>query len=106
MTDKISSSHFASRSFDPQSVGPGEGIRVVDLSRLVAGNALSLQLADFGADVIKVEPPEGDALRHWSDNGKSLHWKVYGRNKRSIVLNLREDRRQGGFAPIFSRPPT
>ena len=76
MADKISSSHFAKRSFDPLGVGPGEGIRVVDLSRLVAGNALSLQLADYGADVIKVEPPEGDALRHWRDNGKSLHWKV------------------------------
>lgn len=63
----------------------------MDLSRLVAGNMLSLQLADFGADVIKIEPPEGDALRHWKDNGKTLHWKVYGRNKRSVVLNLRED---------------
>ena len=62
---------------------------MIDLSRLVAGNMLSLQLGDFGADVIKVEPPEGDPLREWQDEGKSLHWKTYGRNKRSIVLNLR-----------------
>ncbi|HUS95867.1 MAG TPA: CoA transferase [Hyphomicrobiaceae bacterium] len=75
--------------FDATRKGPVDGIRVVDMSRLVAGNMLSLQLADFGADVIKVEPPEGDALRHWKDNGKSLHWKVYARNKRSIVLNTR-----------------
>lgn len=88
---EASQSPFARVSFDVSSEGPGVGIRVIDLSRLVAGNALSLQLADFGADVIKVEPPEGDALRHWKDNGKTLHWKVYGRNKRSAVLNLRED---------------
>jgi crotonobetainyl-CoA:carnitine CoA-transferase CaiB-like acyl-CoA transferase len=78
--------------FDASAKGPLEGIRVVDLSRLVAGNMLSLQLGDFGADVIKVEPPQGDPLRDWKDDGHSLYWKTYGRNKRSIVLNLREAR--------------
>jgi crotonobetainyl-CoA:carnitine CoA-transferase CaiB-like acyl-CoA transferase len=76
--------------FDPQAAGPLAGVRVIDLSRLVAGNMLSLQLADFGADVIKVEPPQGDPLREWKEGGHSLYWSVYGRNKRSIVLNLRE----------------
>jgi crotonobetainyl-CoA:carnitine CoA-transferase CaiB-like acyl-CoA transferase len=76
--------------FDASAKGPLDGIRVVDLSRLVAGNMLSLQLGDFGADVIKVEPPQGDPLRDWKDDGHSLYWKTYGRNKRSIVLNLRE----------------
>ena len=76
--------------FDPQAQGPLAGIRVVDLSRLVAGNMLSLQLGDFGADVIKVEPPQGDPLREWKEDGHSLFWQVYGRNKRSLVLNLRE----------------
>jgi len=76
--------------FDPTSEGPLRGIRVVDLSRLVAGNMLSLQLGDFGADVIKVEPPEGDPLRQWKDEGHALFWKVYGRNKRSLALNLRD----------------
>jgi crotonobetainyl-CoA:carnitine CoA-transferase CaiB-like acyl-CoA transferase len=76
--------------FDRNAEGPLDGIRVVDLSRLVAGNMLSLQLADFGADVIKVEPPQGDPLRDWQDDGHSLYWKTYGRNKRSLVLNLRE----------------
>ncbi|RYE07143.1 MAG: CoA transferase [Hyphomicrobiales bacterium] len=76
--------------FDPKAQGPLRGIRVVDLSRLIAGNMLSLQLGDFGADVIKVEPPEGDPLRQWKDEGHALFWKVYGRNKRSLALNLRE----------------
>lgn len=75
--------------FDLHATGPLAGLRVMDLSRLVAGNMLSLQLADFGADVIKVEPPEGDALRDWKEDGESFFWKAYGRNKRSICLNLR-----------------
>ena len=76
--------------FDPTAQGPLAGVRVIDLSRLVAGNMISLQLGDFGADVIKVEPPQGDPLREWKEDGHSLFWKVYGRNKRSIALNLRE----------------
>jgi crotonobetainyl-CoA:carnitine CoA-transferase CaiB-like acyl-CoA transferase len=75
--------------FDPAATGPLDGIRVLDLTRLVAGNMLSLQLADFGADVIKIEPPSGDPLRDWRDGGHELHWKTYARNKRSIVLNFR-----------------
>ncbi|WEJ60100.1 CoA transferase [Devosia sp. FJ2-5-3] len=81
---------FETRRFDPAARGPLESIRVLDLSRLMAGNMLSLQLADFGADVIKIEPPEGDPLRAWKDDGHSLFWKTYGRNKRSVMLNLRE----------------
>jgi crotonobetainyl-CoA:carnitine CoA-transferase CaiB-like acyl-CoA transferase len=71
--------------FQPGASGPLAGVRVLDLSRLVAGNMLSLQLADFGADVIKVEPPSGDPLRDWRDGGEELHWKTYARNKRSTV---------------------
>ena len=76
--------------FDADATGPLAGIRVLDLSRLVAGNMLSLQLADFGADVIKVEPPAGDPLRHWREDGEPLFWKTYCRNKQSIVLDLRQ----------------
>ena len=82
----------------PDHIGPLASIRVVDLSRLVAGNMLSLQLADFGADVIKVESPQsGDTLRHWREvhddypDGYDGWWRVYGRNKRSLALNLRDD---------------
>src|ERR1700730_17653787 len=75
--------------FDPAAIGPLDGIRALDLTRLVSGNMLSLQLADFGADVIKVEPPSGDPLRDWRDGRTVVDWQTYGRNKRSIVLNLR-----------------
>ena len=51
--------------FSPEAAGPLRGVKVLDLSRLVAGNMLSLQLADFGAEVTKVEAPEGDSLRAW-----------------------------------------
>ncbi|WP_395450075.1 CaiB/BaiF CoA transferase family protein [Aminobacter sp. UC22_36] len=81
---------FSHMHWDPTKAGPLEGIKVLDLSRLVAGNMLSLQLADFGADVIKIEPPVGDPLREWKEDGLSIFWKTYGRNKRSVVLNLRE----------------
>jgi len=78
--------------FDPQQQGPLHDIRVVDLSRLVAGNMLTAYLADFGADVIKVERPgSGDDLRGWREEGQPLFWKVYGRNKRSMVLDLRAE---------------
>ena len=77
-------------AFDARAEGPLAGVRALDLSRLVAGNMLSLQLADFGADVIKVEPPSGDPLRDWRDGDRQLHWKTYARNKRSVVLNLRQ----------------
>lgn len=79
----------APQPFDPAAQGPLAAIRVIDLSRLVAGNMISLQLGDFGADVIKVEPPAGDPLRAWKDEGHPFYWKVYGRNKRSIRLDLR-----------------
>ena len=76
--------------FDPDAPVPLSGIRVVDLSRLVAGNMISLQLADQGAEVIKIEDPKvGDPLRAWRTKGLSLHWKVYARNKKSLALNLR-----------------
>ncbi|EQD77075.1 CAIB/BAIF family protein, partial [mine drainage metagenome] len=82
---------FAKKVFDPDYIGALDGVRVLDLSRLVSGNIASMLLGDFGADVIKVEPPEGDPLRAWRDGGESLYWKTYSRNKRSIVLNLRVD---------------
>ena len=79
------------RPFRPDAKCPLEGIRVLDLSRLVAGNMLSLQLADFGAEVIKIEDPrKGDPLRDWRVEGVSVHWKIYARNKKSVTLNLRD----------------
>ena len=78
------------RPFHPDAKCPLDGLRVLDLSRLVAGNMLSLQLADFGAEVIKIEDPtKGDPLRDWRVGGISAHWKVYARNKKSVTINLR-----------------
>ena len=75
---------------DHEPAGPLAGVRVLDLSRLVAGNMLSLQLADFGTEVIKLEPGKGDPLRDWQEEGISAWWQVYGRNKRSIRMELRD----------------
>ncbi len=80
---------LARRDYDRDARGPLHGVRVIDLSRVVAGNMVSLALADFGADVIKIEGPEGDALRDWKVAGVATNWKVYARNKRSLCLDLR-----------------
>ncbi len=77
------------RDFDRGARCPLDGVRVLDLSRVVAGNMVSLLLADFGAEVIKIESPEGDALRDWLVAGIPTNWKVYARNKKSVGLNLR-----------------
>ncbi len=78
------------QKFDADKAGPLADVRVVDLSRLVAGNMLTAYLADFGADVIKVERSgEGDDLRRWREAGQPIYWKVYGRNKRSLVLDIK-----------------
>src|SRR3569832_389629 len=79
--------------YQPDAIGPLHGVRVLDLSRLVAGNLLTGFLADFGADVVKVEPASGgDTLRAWQTNGISTSWKVYSRNKRSLALDFRHPR--------------
>ncbi|MBV6273661.1 CoA transferase [Alcaligenaceae bacterium CGII-47] len=81
------------KKFDPTQDGPLKDIRVLDLSRLVAGNMLTLFLADFGADVIKIEREgKGDDLRSWREADESIYWKVYGRNKRSVVLDLKSEK--------------
>jgi formyl-CoA transferase len=78
------------RDYTPEATGPLAGIRVLDLSRLFAGNVLTQMLGDFGAEVIKVEPPAGDTLRAWRTNDVPTHWKVYARNKKSLGLELRK----------------
>ena len=78
--------------------GPLTGLRVLDLSMIVAGGTASSLLADFGAEVVKVERPGGgDPLRNWGPfaNGVSLWWKVHSRNKKSVTLNLGNAEGQG-----------
>jgi len=91
-------------AFEPDATPPLHGIRVVDLSRLVAGNMVSLQLADHGAEVVKIEDPtKGDPLRAWRVKGLSLHWKVYARNKKSLALDLRADAGKQALADLLAR---
>ena len=70
---------------------PVAGLRVLDLGNMIAGPFCSHLLADFGAEVIKVELPSGDPLRGWRAQykGMSLFWMILGRNKKTITLNLR-----------------
>jgi crotonobetainyl-CoA:carnitine CoA-transferase CaiB-like acyl-CoA transferase len=71
-------------------MGPLKDFKILDLSRLVAGNMAGMLLADLGAEVIKIEQPGiGDPLRGWTKAGRSLWWRVYARNKRCISLNFR-----------------
>jgi len=73
---------------------PLAAVRVVDLSTVIAGPNCARYLADFGADVIKVERPGGDSLRSmaWRDgrDGEGIWWKLANRNKRAVVLDLKE----------------
>lgn len=80
------------REFDATNTGPLEGVRVLDLCRLVSGNMLTHQLGDFGADVVKIEPKGvGDPLRAWSQSGVETFWKAYCRNKKSVAIDFRAD---------------
>ena len=72
--------------------GPLTGLKVIELGQLIAGPFAAKTLADFGADVIKIEPPDGgDPLRQWRliKDGTSVWWQVQSRNKRSIALDLK-----------------
>ena len=78
---------------------PLADVRVIDMASVFAGPGAARHLADFGADVIKVEPPSGDPARRigWTEEGDpdSLFWKLIGRGKRSVVLDLKQaDRRE------------
>jgi len=71
-----------------------QGIRVLDLSRVLAGPYCTMVLGDLGADVIKVEPPEGDETRAWGPpfaEGESAYYLCVNRNKRDIVINLKSE---------------
>jgi crotonobetainyl-CoA:carnitine CoA-transferase CaiB-like acyl-CoA transferase len=73
---------------------PLNGIRVLDLSRVLAGPYCTMVLGDLGADVIKVEPPEGDETRSWGPpfaGGESAYYLCVNRNKRGIVVNLKTE---------------
>lgn len=85
--------------------GPLQGLRVLDAGTMIAGPLAATQLADFGADVVKIEQPRvGDALRHWAPmrQGRSLWWKVIARNKHLITLTLSHPEGQALFRRIVA----
>jgi crotonobetainyl-CoA:carnitine CoA-transferase CaiB-like acyl-CoA transferase len=84
------------------TTGPLNGLRVLDISTVIAGPHLAMMLGDFGADVIKVEHPrKGDPLRGtgYQKDGVGLWWKMANRNKRCVTLNLNSER----GAEVFKR---
>ncbi len=73
--------------------GPLQGLKVIEMGQLIAGPFAAKTLADFGAEVVKIEPPgAGDPLRQWRlvKDGTSVWWQVQSRNKRSVALDLRK----------------
>ena len=80
-------------------VGPLAGLKVIELGQLIAGPFAAKTLADFGAEVVKIEPPAsganpgGDPLRQWRllHDGTSVWWQVQSRNKKSVALDLKDE---------------
>ena len=93
---------------DTQPPTPLSDIKVLELGQLIAGPYCGQVLADFGAQVIKVEPPgKGDAMRQWGeadrDTGEPLWWNIIGRNKQSLTLDLRKPRGQALLRELASQ---
>lgn len=88
-----------------EAAGPLAGIRVVELATVVAGPGVGRYLADFGADVIKVEAPGGDPTRRmgWTGPGESdaYFWKLVNRNKRVISLDLKTEQGKADLWPML-----
>lgn len=84
------------RPVDPVDARPLAGLRVLDFGQYIAAPAAAQKLADLGADVIKIEPPGGDASRKlgWTQDDAGPMFAAYNRGKRSVLLNLREARDQ------------
>lgn len=85
---------------------PLAGIRVLDLTRVLSGPFCAMTLADLGAEVVKVEPPQGDDTRHWGPpfvEGESTYFMSANRNKRSIVLDLKSEAGKQALWDLIAR---
>ena len=102
---KESPSPNASDMTQSKQFGPLQGLRIVELGQLIAGPFAAKTLADFGAEVIKIEPPQkdanspgsgGDPLRQWRliKDGTSVWWHIQSRNKKSVTLDLKQQEAQ------------
>lgn len=83
-----------------------EGIRVLDLSRFLAGPLCGFYLADQGAEVIRIEPPEGGEDRKWAllgPDGENLPFKIFGRNKKGVSLSLKTEKGRELFRQLVKR---
>ena len=86
------------------TAGPLAGLKVVDVSTVIAGPHMAMLLADFGADVLKIEHPRGDPLRTtgYQKDGVGLWWKMANRNKRCITLSLSNDKGAALFKKLVA----
>ncbi|KDA01662.1 MAG: CoA transferase [Hyphomonas sp.] len=79
----------------PKTNGPLHGLRVVEMGQLIAGPFCGQLLGDMGAEVVKIEPPgKGDPMREWGQGDKPAWWRVIGRNKYSVAVDLRTEEGQ------------
>lgn len=78
------------------------GLRILEVGHYVAAPFCTRLLGDLGAEIIKVEPPGGDPVRKWGEqiDGHSLWWSMHGRNKRSIVIDMKSERGRGLVAAL------
>lgn len=96
MTDQTNTTTRTNSTTSPSKTASGlrplAGLKIIELGQLIAGPFASKIMAEFGADVIKVEPPTGDPLRKWRyvHEDTSVWWAAHARNKRSITLDLRQ----------------
>ena len=74
----------------PEKTFPLQDVKVIDIGTLFAGPWIATYMADFGADVVKIEHPKGDSLRNFASKKDrvSLWWKFAGRNKKSVTCNI------------------
>jgi formyl-CoA transferase len=90
----------------PPSHGPLAGVRVLELGSFIAGPFAGQLLGDYGAEVIKIEPPdEGDPMRKWgiTRDGESLWWPAIARNKKSVAVDLRDERGRAIVTELITR---
>src|SRR6516225_12148076 len=86
---KVSARATSSTGSESQAMGVLSGIRIVEQGTFITGPCAGMMLADLGADVIKIESPEGDPYRAYQGGQYSPHFQAYNRNKRSIALDMK-----------------